>query len=414
MQADTVDRQYVVRVLLAATLIEIIGFGILFPIIPLLLTEPGSAFFILPDRYSIETGYMLLGVLIAFYPLGQFLSAPIMGQLSDRYGRRLMLQLSIMGTVTANILFSVGIITATIPLLLGARLLDGLTGGNVSITQAAVADVSETGERSKNFGRISAVFGIGFIIGPFLGGALSNPDLVPWFTSWTPFVFAAVLSSVAFLIVHRYLPETSPMDRSTPITWRQPFRNIRRALEMQHRRRLFGTNFFYTIGFGFFTSFISVFLIQQFGFDQFAIGNFFLYIGIIIFLTQVVLVPRFFDRFAASRTMPVTLFLTGFFVFLGYMPEQLWLFLAIAPFFAMFNGLTQVSIITLISETGDEAEQGLVLGINASLRALSHAIPAFLSGVAAALFSPEIPVLVAAIIIMATAIGYTVLARWKP
>lgn len=411
MSADSVDSRWVLVVVLVVVLIETIGYSLLLPLAPLLLTESESAFFLLPDQYTVETGYILLGTLITLYPLGQFLSAPVMGQLSDRYGRRLLLSLSIVGSAIAHLLFAIGIITASIPLLLVSRLFDGITGGNIAVIQAVAADVSPAEKRSTYFGLIIAMFSVGFVIGPFLSGALSSPDVVPWFTSWTPFVFAAGLAMISLTIVSRFLPETSPMDREQGFNWRRTLRNVRDAFDMQHRRRLFGTSFFFSFGGAFFTSFISVFLIQHHGFDQFAVGNFYLYFGGLLFLTQVVVVPRFFDRFSESRTMPITLFLAGFFLLAAYLPEAAWLFLAITPLFTVSIGLTQVSLITLISNSGADQDQGLILGVNASLSSLGRSFPGFLSGIAAAFIAPESPVLIASIIIMATALAYAWLSR---
>lgn len=398
----------VIRVLFLTTLIEIIGFGMVFPVLPLLLTEPASTLFLLPAQYSLESGFIFLGLLIAFYPLGQFVATPILGQLSDRYGRRPLLIVSILGTVVANIVFAFAILWANIPLMFLSRAVNGLTGGNISIVQAAIADVSPADQKSKNFGLISAAFGLGFMIGPFLGGFLATPSVLPFFNAATPFFVAAGLSMISVLLVYYRLTETSPMHAGTTINWRRSIDNIVHAFKLSERRAIFATGFFYYSGFAFLTSFMAVFLIKRFGFDQFAIGNYFLYIGLLVILTQVVLVPRFYRRFAESRTMPFTLFLTGIAILVLYPQNDLVPFLLLTPLFSVFNGLTRVSLITLISNTGDREDQGLILGINSSLRALGTAIPSGLAGAAAAVFAPETPILISGAIITVTAIGYLV------
>lgn len=396
----------VLRILFVTTVIEVIGYGMVLPILPLLLTEPSSTLFLLPEKYTLGTGFLFLGLLIAVYPLGQFVSTPILGQLSDRYGRRPLLILSIVGTVIADIVFGLAILTANIPLMFLSRGLNGLTGGNISIVQAAIADVSPRETKSKNFGLIGAAFGLGFIIGPFLGGLLSSPKILPFFNAATPFFVAAVFSAVSAVLIHYKLYETSPLESDVVVNWRQSIDNIRRAFQMPQRRALFSTSFLYYSGFAFFTSFVGVFLVKRFGFDQIAIGNYFLYVGVLVLLTQVVVVPRFYRRFAEHRTMPFTLFAAGIALLLLYPQHALIVFLLITPLFSVSNGLTQVAITTLISESGDANDQGLLLGINSSLRALGAAIPSGLAGVSAAMFAPETPILIAGALITVTAIIY--------
>ncbi len=400
---------HTIRTLFLTVLAEIIGFGILIPIVPLLFTEPSSQYFILPGKYSLDTGYILLGLLIGLYPLSQFFATPILGELSDIYGRRKVIQVSIVGTIVSTLIFAFGLMTANIPLLFLSRVSNGLTGGLISVAQATIADVSERDDKSRNFGILGAAFGTGFILGPFLGGLLSS-GIIPAFTLTTPFWFAAALSAVSLIYVSLKLEETSPMENRR-IDWKKPLNQISRGLEIPGLRKLFAANFFYFSGFAFFTSFISVFLIKRFSFTQFDIGNFFLYVGVLVIIGQTVLVPRVFSRFKESRVMPYTLFLTGLFILLQFFPSNLWIYLAIIPFFGFSNALTQVSLNTLVSNGASEKEQGLALGTNQSLRALGNAIPSILSGVSAALFTPGTPILIAGSIVILTAMGYKLVTR---
>lgn len=396
-----------VRTLFLTVLAETIGFGILIPIVPLLFTEPGSQYFMLPSIYSIETGYILLGLLIGLYPMAQFFATPILGEMSDIYGRRRVIQVSIIGTVISTLVFAWGLLVSSIVLLFVARLVNGLTGGLIAVAQATIADVSSENDKSKNFGVIGAAFGAGFILGPFLGGLLSS-GILPLLTLVTPFLFAAALSTASLIYVSRSLEETSPMEKSN-INWRKPISQVVKGLRIDDLRKLFATNFLYFSGFAFFTSFVSVFLIKRFGFEQFEIGNFFLYLGVFIIITQTQIVPRLFNRTTEEKVVPYTLFLTGFFILLQYIPQNLWIYLGLIPFFAVANGITMVSLNTLVSRKASEEDQGLALGTNQSLRALANAVPSVLSGVAAATFTPGTPLVIAGSIIAATAFGYKLL-----
>src|SRR6185369_14446856 len=150
-------------VILFTIFIDLLGVGILIPVIPQLLANPHSSEFLLPAGFTLAQGYILLGFLTAIFPIMQFFATPILGQLSDTYGRRKLLATSIIGTSLSYVVFALGIVTKNIPLLFLSRGFDGITGGNVAVAQAAVADVTKPENRAKAFGVIGAVFGIGFI-----------------------------------------------------------------------------------------------------------------------------------------------------------------------------------------------------------------------------------------------------------
>ena len=407
IQFSSVKDSQIIRTLFLTVIAEVISFGVLIPIVPLLLTEPSSSYFMLPAQYSIQQGYLLLGLLIGLYPLGQFLATPILGEISDIYGRKKVIQISIMGTVVASLIFGYGIMAGNLAILFLSRIVNGLTGGLISIAQATIADITENKNKSKNFGIIGAAFGTGFILGPFLGGFLSS-SFHPLFTATTPFWFAAALSFVSMIYSSIRLEETSPME-SKKINWMKPFTQLKKGLNLPGLRKIFGTNFFYFSGFAFFTTFIPVYLVKKFGFTQFDTGNFFLYIGLIVIFGQLVVVPKMFARFKEENVMPFTLFFTGFFIFLQPVPQSLIPFMAAVTLFSINNSLTQVSLNTLVSNNATQKDQGLALGTNQSVRALGNAIPSILSGFSAALFTPAMPLSIAGALIMCTAVVYRLL-----
>ena len=203
--------------------------GILIPIFPLLVL-PGSPYRIVPADWSVAGGFILLGWLSACYPLAQFFAAPILGQLSDRFGRKIVLTISIIGTSCAYVLFAIGVATKNIPLMFASRIVDGLTGGNISVAQAVISDISTPKNRARNFGLIGAAFGLGFIFGPYIGGKLADPSVVSWFSASTAFWFAAILSGLNAIIVIGFLPETLK-QRTTELKLHalQAFSNIKKA-----------------------------------------------------------------------------------------------------------------------------------------------------------------------------------------
>lgn len=394
-----------IRTLFLTVVAEVISFGVLIPIVPLLFTEPSSNFFILPEGLTIDQGYLLLGLLIGLYPLGQFFSTPLLGEMSDIYGRKKVIQISVMGTVVSSLIFAYGLMVASIPILLFSRVINGLTGGLISVAQASIADLSDKDHKSKNFGIIGMAFGIGFIFGPFLGGLLSS-DLSPLFGVVTPFLFAAGLSSLSLVYSNRKMVETSPME-DKKINWKKPLTQLSKGLRLPGLKKLFAANFFYFSGFAFFTTFIPVYLVQNFGFTQFDTGNFFLYIGLLLIIGQGLIVPKLFSRKAESKVMPYTLFFTGLFMFLQPVASSLMLFMAAVTLFSINNSVTQVSLNTLISNNASDKDQGLALGTNQSVRALANSGPSMISGAVAAAFDPAASLMVAGTVVMSTALVYS-------
>ena len=378
--------------------VDMLGYGILIPVIPLLLADPNYTFYLLPSGFGLKSGYIVLGYLTAIYPLMQFFATPILGELSDKFGRKPILAISLVGTCLSYLIFALGIVTKNIPLLFLSRGFDGITGGNISVAYAAMADFTAPKDRAKTFGLIGAAFGLGFILGPYIGGKLSDPSVVSWFDATTPFLFAAVLSLVNIISVIFLFPETLEIkDIAKKIDWTRAVKNIMHAYGMRKLRVLFTVNFLFQAGFTFFTTFFSIYLITKFHFTQGNIGDFFSYIGIWIAVTQIVVTRIATKYFNEQQILRVSLLAVGVVVLLYFLPRQSWQILLIAPFMALFIGLTMANLTALVSRTADASVQGEVLGINSSVQALAQVIPPILSGYLAATLAPETPILVSAI-----------------
>ncbi len=294
-------KRHPIGIILFTILIDTLGIGILGPILPQLLGNPNSPHYLLGKDATVGSGYIMFGFLVASFPVMQFFSTPILGQLSDRYGRKPVLALSLAGTALGYLLFATGIVIKSIPLLFVARALDGITGGNLSVAQAAIADVTPPSERTKNFGLIGAAFGVGFIVGPFLGGVLADPSVLSWFTAATPFWFAALLASANTAQVLLQFDETNKHIRDVSVDFTKGIGNIVRAYGMRELRPIFMTSFFFNAGFGFFISFFGVFLIHRFNFNEARIGNFFAWVGVCAIFTQVFTTRRIAARRRVGR-----------------------------------------------------------------------------------------------------------------
>jgi DHA1 family tetracycline resistance protein-like MFS transporter len=398
-------------IIFVTLLLDALGIGILIPIIPQLLSNPASPYYLLPAGVSLEHGYILLGLLMAIFPLMQFFSTPILGQISDRFGRKPILAISNSGTSIAYVMFAIGIVLQNLPLLFVARAFAGISGGNIPVAQAAIADVTTPENRSKNFGLIGAAFGIGFVLGPYLGGKLSDPSVLSWFTAATPFWFAAILAGLNALSVFFLFDETHQHKRMVKVDLFRSVKNVVHAYTLKELRPILLPGFFFSLGFSFFVSFISVFFIGKFGWTQGTIGEYFGLIGICIIFTQAVVTRLLSRMFKEHQILRVTLFLQAFFIATNFFLGAPWQAFALVPFFAMANGLTFVNLGALVSRSATPAVQGEILGINASIQTLGQALPPVISGFVAATISPGAPIIIASLLIFLAWVLFAALYR---
>ncbi len=376
-------------IVIFTTFLNVIGLSILLPVLPQLIRE-----FFEPLGYSYNTSLELLGWLNAMFPLMLFFSAPVFGQLSDRYGRRPILIFSITGTAIGYALFAFALLTKNLPLLFFARALDGITGGNLTIARAVIADSSPPEHRTRNFGFMGACFGIGFILGPYMGAHLATPNASflglfstpSWFTTATPFWFTAILSAINVLSVYYFLPETHKrINHLAKLTWGKAIENIRNAATSKHLRIIYCTEFLYWSGFTFFFTFFQVLLIQKLNFNATNSGDFFAYIGICMILTQFFVTPALAKRFKNYKILRFTYLATGFALFLQLWPSTIPQIFMVAPLFSFFNALTMANSSALISISSSSDIQGEVLGIQGSVQAVAQFIPSIIAGYVATL-----------------------------
>lgn len=406
-------------IVLMTIFLDVLGVGVLLPIIPQLLADPRSAYYLLPNGWSYTGGLILLGWLVAIYPLMQFLATPILGQLSDRFGRKPVLGFSIFGTAVGYFLFAIGVITRNLPLLFFSRALDGITGGNMAVAQAVIADVTPPKDRTKRFALIGAAFGTGFVMGPYLGAKLATPNInffglfhTPhWFSPATPFWFTGILSLINLSLILFLLPETHKQLRHVKVKFTQSISNIITAASYPGLRVIFPSIFLFWGGFSFFQSFFQVLLINKLHFTQNNIGDFFAYIGIWIAFVQAVVTPRLAKKLKPYQVLRFSFVGSGLTLFMYLLATNTVDLLWITPIFALFLGNSIANSLALVSTSADAHIQGEVLGINASVQSLAQAIPAAMSGYIAEI-GISTPVLVGGIFVIVG--GLLFIALYRP
>lgn len=358
--------------------IDMLGVGIIIPVMPALFFDPDSMVF--AGEVSHARRSMYYGLLLASYPFMQFFGAPVLGALSDRYGRKPVLQISLAGTLLGYLLFGTAILSENLWLLFFSRMLPGFTGGNIAIIYSAIADVSDEGAKARNFGLVGMAFGLGFILGPTLGGLLGDPAILSWFTPATPFWFTALLTLANILLVQAYFGETLRERRHSHIHLLKGLANILTSFRAPNLRVIFAVVLFQALGFTFFTQYFSVLLIGKIGAGMKDIGFLFGYVGLWLVFTQGVVV-RWLSRRARSATvLQFSLPLLGLAISALMLPDELWMFYLVNPFVALFHGITSPNLTAVVSGQAARDQQGEILGINQSMISVGQMVPAVIGG----------------------------------
>ena len=383
-------------VLLFAVFVDRLDFGVLIPILPLLLADPTSPYYLLDGPESLDTGYILLGLVGASYAVSAFFAGPILGQLADRHGRKPLLMVAFVGSAASYVLFGLGIVWESVPLLFVSRLVDGLTGGNILVAQSALADLTEPDDRARVFGYFSAALSLGFVFGPLAGGLLGDPEVVSWFTPALPFWIAAGLGAVNVALIAALFPETLEEPDEGEVSPGLAFKRVKDAFEIPTLRSAYLTELLFIAGFTFFTSFFNVLLVERLGYGPSDIGVFFTALGSGFFLVQAFLVGPIRDRFGSVPTIRAGLVGIAATIAAIAFVQETWHLYALIPFFALSNGVIGPNLAALVSRQAPREEQGRVLGIRSSVQSLGRSGPPFLSGPLAAVGSPATPILVGA------------------
>ncbi len=353
--------------------LDLLGVGIIIPVLAPLFYSVNNT--LIPEYWDTNTINLAYGLMIGIYPIMQFFGAPILGSLADRFGRKKLLTTSLLGTLLGYLITGWGIGNGKLWMIFAGRALDGFTGGNIAVANSAIADMSSEKDRASNFGLVGAAFGLGFIIGPFLGGLLSNPDIFPYFSPQLPFWTTAALTSLNILVISFAFKETLKENIFQKLDIFTGFKNLHKAIQMRTLRSVFFVVFLHQLGFAFFTQFFPVFLVQKFQFSEFQIGMLFAYTGVWITFGHGVL-TRIVARFAGPvKALKRSILILSLSMGSLLLPKTPWLFFIIKPFIALSEGITFPNVTAVISNRTPSNQQGEIMGIITSIRAAGMAIP---------------------------------------
>lgn len=347
-------------IIMATVFVDVLGFSIVIPTLPYYLTEFGAT----PTTITL---------LFSVFSFCAFLSAPLLGSISDKIGRRPILLISIFSTSIGWFVFASAV---SIPMLFAGRMIDGLAAGNFTTAQSYLVDIANNDEqeRMKNLGIIGATFGVGFIIGPVLGGLLSTVSHA------FPFYFAGTLALINGISAFLFLEESNHQRRSTPIRY-NPIMPILRAYRNITLRPLYIKWFLYSLSFVVVQSTFAMFTQQAFSYTSFQTGMLFTAIGVIIAVNQTLLLQKFWiKRFTNHQLELIMLGMTLIGLIMSA-SSSLLLFLAALPFVGSGQAVYRVVVANEAIHRSDPTMRGEIMGTIASVMTAAMVISPLLAGI---------------------------------
>lgn len=331
--------------------IDLLGFGLVLPLLPYIA-----------EKYSASPA--VIGLLAATYSFFQFVAGPVLGRLSDRYGRKKLLVISQFGSVLGYLLLAVA---GSLPLLFLARSIDGVTGGNISIAQAYMADITDKKTRAKGMGLLGAAFGLGFMLGPALGGYLSR------FGFGVPALFAAAIGMITTLLTAFVLPETVDVKQAkrsprTRLSWRE----LLAVLRTYPIGMLIIAFFLISLGFSGMQGVYALWAQAQFGWGPSEVGYLFGFIGIMSIIVQTQILPRALKTWNERTLLKISLPLLAFGFLLMSLAGSLPLHLVANVFIVLGNALANPTLTALATESIPPEEYGETLGLLQSAGSLGR------------------------------------------
>ena len=390
-----IPMQYSQRARLAIFLtvfVDLLGFGIVIPILPLyaqaIANHPSHWMTGVNHVFGLggagtDPGAFWAGVVFVSFSVMQFIASPILGRISDVVGRKPVLWLSLLGSAVGYLMLA---LTNHFEWMLAARILDGITGGNISVAQAAMADSSKPEERSKVMGMIGAAFGLGFVLGPALAGVLSGSQFGAHLFAtrgWhLPFFVAGGLSLLASLMVVFWLPETlTPELRARAKAKESRGHALVKAMKRKGLPQLLAVALLSMVGFAMMEGTFALLVHARFGFGQKEVGYLFAGIGILLVIYQGGLVRVVAKRIPERIALPLGLAAMG--LSLPFLPTAGWMWPLLLLFIPLSwgSGMGNTAGTALASQLTPAEDQGSLFGVlnstNSMGRILGPAIGTF-------------------------------------
>ena len=375
--------------------IGFLGYSLTITILtPMILNDSGDVLSSLPINWD---RLIVLGVVLALYPLGQFFGAPVLGSLSDRFGRKPVLLISLMISTLGYAGFAYSLYIKNLPLFMLVSLFIGLSEANIVIAQSAIADISTAKNRTRMFAYINLSASGAFVIGPLAGGMLADPNNVSWFSYDTPYWAVFFLLFFTTVLTFFIFRETRPEGSRREVGYLQAFTNLATVFTARKLRIIYFINFLiYFAIFGFFRSF-PMYIVEEYGMGVSQVALFIAWNAVPVVIASMWIIGYLAKRYS-SRTITVySSIIFGISALIIIIPEPvsaLWVTLFL-PGLALAVALPACTAMLSFMVVGEQ--QGSVLGNNLSLEVGAEVLSGLAAGFLAA-YLIELPMYAVSVI----------------
>lgn len=375
--------------------IGFLGYSLTITILtPLILNDSGGVLASLPidaDRL------IVLGIVLALYPLGQFFGSPVLGSLSDRFGRKPVLLVSLTISTIGYAGFAYALYTKNLPLFMLVSLIIGLSEANIVIAQSAIADISTTKNRTRMFAYINLSASGAFVIGPLAGGMLADPGIISWFSYDTPYWAVFFLLFCTTVLTYSSFKETRPEGHRREVGYLEAFTNLASVFASGRLRVIYFINFLiYFAIFGFFRSF-PMYLVEEYGMGVSKVALYIAWNAVPVVISSLWIIG-YLAKYYSSRVITIySSILFGVSALVVIVPEPEWALWVTLFFPGLMLAVALPACTSMLSFMVVGEQQGSVLGNNLSLEVGAEVLSGLAAGFLAA-YLIELPMFVVAAI----------------
>lgn len=322
----------------------------------------------------------LYGVALGAFSIAMFFGAPLLGALSDGLGRKKTLLLCLSGLAMSYVLLAYALVFKSLWLFIAGRLIGGFFSGSLPVAQASIIDVTEEKQRARYIGYIMFFVSLGYVVGPLIGGYLSDPALVPWFNLQTPFIFVAVLSVVNLLILLLVFQEQKADAKKRAMTLPNPIANLLDAFRIKDMRTYALLLLLMLVGWNTFFQFVGLYLTGELGFAQQEVSNFISWTGFGLAFAFLFLVGPAMKVLKPLSMVGLALVLMAFCIGGTLLNTNPYILYLLAVLGAVGFGMSYSGLMAQLSICVDASKQGSIMGMAAAIAAFSAGFSGFTFG----------------------------------
>jgi DHA1 family tetracycline resistance protein-like MFS transporter len=388
-----------------------VGLGLVFPMLNSIIIDPAQSF--LPAHISAEMRNWLFGIVVGSYMICWFFGAPVLGDFSDKIGRRKGLLICLIGAFLGYLFSALGVVLKSLSIIILGRIVAGFTSGSQSIAQAAIVDLSTEKTKTRNIGFVLLSISLGFVVGPIIGGLLADHNLFPSFTFSTPFYFVSIISLLNAVLLFFTFKETHVRKGKVNVHLTHAMKLFVSAFHSKRIRYLSACFFVFILGWSSYYTYISAFLFKKYGYSTLEVTFFLSLLGAGFALGFAVLPNFCAKRFSLKSSTIVSIFIGALCALVTFVPNTaLFAWIVVVPM-GTFISLAYSSCISLFSNQVNKESQGWIMGITCAIMAMGSFVIAFLSGVIQK-NSDNTPIVLCFILLMVSAIMMSFEKEGKP